>query len=80
MIDAKVDDEDSEQSSVMKLTSEEIAAHSVEFLMAGYDTTTNTLTYTTYLLATHPDVQKKLQAKIDQYFEEVAVSLKAKHD
>ena len=49
-------------------------------LLAGYKTPADTLTYTTYLLATHSDVQKKLQAKNDQYFEEVAVRLKAERD
>ena len=78
MIDAAVDDEDSEQSSTKKLNSEQIAGFSLDFLLAGYETTANTLTYTTYLLATHPDVQEKLQAEIDQYFEEVPVSFKAK--
>ena len=57
-----------------KLTSEQIAGISVDFLLAGYETTANTLSYTTYLLAMNPDVQEKLQAEIDQYFEDDPVS------
>ena len=57
-------------------STEEIAGVAFDFLMAGYETTSNTLTYTTYLLAMHPDVQEKLQKEIDGYFEEDAVSLR----
>ena len=57
-------------------STEEIAGVAFDFLMAGYETTSNTLTYTTYLLAMHPDVQEKLQKEIDGYFEEDAVSIR----
>lgn len=40
-------------------------AQSVFFIFAGYETTSSTLCFAMYLLATHPDVQKKLQDKID---------------
>ena len=63
-----------ESDSNKRLTSEQIAGFSVEFLLAGYETTATTLTYTTYLLAMNPDVQEKLQAEIDQFFEENPVS------
>ena len=56
-----------------QLTSEQIAGFSLEFLLAGYETTANALSYITHLLAIHPDVQEKLQAEIDQYFEEAQV-------
>ena len=72
MIDATV--EYGNGTCTKKLKSEYITSVSVEILLAGYETTANTLTYTTYLLATHPDVQEKLQAEIDQYFEEEPVS------
>ena len=51
-------------------TNEQIAAFSIDFLLAGYETTANTLSYTTYLLAMNPDVQEKLQIEIDKYFDE----------
>ena len=50
--------------------SKEIAGLAFDFLLAGYEGTSNTLSYTTHLLAMHPDVQEKLQAEIDQYFED----------
>ena len=57
-----------------KLTDEEIVAHAVTFILAGYETTANTLAYTSYLLALNPDIQEKLQSEIDSYFEEKPVS------
>uniref|UniRef100_I3NBX7 unspecific monooxygenase n=1 Tax=Ictidomys tridecemlineatus TaxID=43179 RepID=I3NBX7_ICTTR len=44
----------------------EIAAQSIIFILTGYDTTSNTLSFIMYLLASHPDVQKKLQQEIDE--------------
>ncbi|XP_077893433.1 cytochrome P450 3A9-like isoform X1 [Ictidomys tridecemlineatus] len=46
----------------------EIAAQSIIFILAGYETTSTTLSFIMYLLATHPDVQKKLQQEIDETF------------
>ena len=57
-----------------KLTDEEIVAHAVTFILAGYETTANTLAYTSYLLALNPNIQEKLQSEIDSYFEEKPVS------
>ena len=57
-------------------STEDIAGLAFDFLLAGYETTANTLSYTTYLLAMHPDVQEKLQKEIDRYFEEDPVSIR----
>ena len=57
-----------------KFTDKEVANNSVTFLVAGYETTANTLTYTTYLLAVHPDIQEKLKADIEEYYQENPVS------
>ncbi|KAL1768869.1 cytochrome P450 3A9 [Sigmodon hispidus] len=51
--------------SQIALSDMEIIAQSVLFIIAGYDTTSSTLAFALYLLATHPDVQKKLQEEID---------------
>ncbi len=67
MIEAIKDDQ-------MKLTDEQIVAHSTTFLLAGYETTSNTLAYVSYLLALNPIIQEKLQQEIDNYFDNNPVS------
>ena len=57
-----------------KLTDEEVVGHARIVLLAGYETTANTLAYTSYLLALNPDIQEKLQSEIDNYFDEKPVS------
>uniref|UniRef100_A0A8C2MMC5 Cytochrome P450 3A n=1 Tax=Cricetulus griseus TaxID=10029 RepID=A0A8C2MMC5_CRIGR len=49
----------------LSLSDMEIIAQSIIFISAGYDSTSSTLDFALYLLATHPDVQKKLQEEID---------------
>ena len=71
MIDSAVEDEKSPQN-------DQIAGFSVEFLLAGYETTSTVLSYTSYLLAMNPDVQEKLQAEIDEFFEEHPVNVHAR--
>ncbi|XP_013401329.1 cytochrome P450 3A19 [Lingula anatina] len=48
------------------LTRAEMAANEILFLVAGYDTTSLTLTFASYFLATHPHVQDKLRSEIDK--------------
>ncbi|XP_046991806.1 cytochrome P450 9e2-like [Schistocerca americana] len=48
------------------LTDIEMAAQVMFFLLAGFDSTTNLLCFTTYLLALHPDVQARLQKELDE--------------
>ena len=71
MIDAT---EEGEGGRERRLTDDEIVAHSIVFLLAGYETTSNTLAYTSYLLALNPEIQEKLQTTIDEYFENNPVS------
>ena len=67
-------DAQEEMNGDMTTIGEKLAGIAFDFLLAGYETTANTLAYTTYLLAMNPDVQEKLQAEIDQYFEDDPVS------
>ena len=59
------------------LTDEEILSHSFEFLLAGSETTSSALSFCTYLLAIHPDIQEKLADEIEEYFSQNPVSLSA---
>ena len=65
---------DGASSAKHKLTPTEIVGSSVTFLLAGYETTANTLSFTSYLLAINPDIQEKLQSEIDSYFDDKPVS------
>lgn len=50
-----------------KLHSDEIVGNILIFMIAGYETTSTTLAYCTYILATKPDIQEKLINEIDTY-------------
>ena len=56
------------------LSDKDVVGHARVVLLAGYETTANTLAYTSYLLALNPDIQEKLQSEIDSYFDEKPVS------
>ena len=72
MMEATVEGEGT--TAEQKLTDEQITAHSATFMLAGSETTANTLTYTAYLLALNPDIQEKLQMEIDSFFQQNTVS------
>ena len=56
------------------MTDSEVYANAVGFLIAGNETTSMLLSYTSYLLALNPDIQEKLQSEIDAYYEDKPVS------
>nr|ABI63602.1 cytochrome P450 CYP3A70 [Macropus giganteus]ADR00354.1 cytochrome P450 CYP3A70 [Macropus giganteus] len=55
----------SEMHSQKDLSDDEILAQSVIFIFAGYETTSSVLCFLFYHLATHPEIQQKLQGEID---------------
>ncbi|KAH9396368.1 hypothetical protein TYRP_019771 [Tyrophagus putrescentiae] len=52
------------------LTEEEVQAQAMVFYLAGYESTANTLSHLLYLLALHPQVQRKLFQELQQAKEE----------
>ena len=73
MIEASVESGSGSRSKEV-MSDDEIAAHSITFILAGYETTASALTYVSYLLALHPDIQENLQAEIDNYYDNNPVS------
>lgn len=69
MIDA------SDTETAERLETGDIVAESVGFILAGYETTSNSLAFATYLLAANPEVQEKLANVIHEYLEENPVSV-----
>uniref|UniRef100_A0A2K6KKT2 unspecific monooxygenase n=1 Tax=Rhinopithecus bieti TaxID=61621 RepID=A0A2K6KKT2_RHIBE len=61
-----IDSQNSKETKSHKALSDlELVAQSIIIIFAAYDTTSTTLPFIMYELATHPDVQQKLQEEID---------------
>jgi cytochrome P450 len=63
MLDAEMASEDGQ---VNKLTDEEIIANIILVLIAGYETTSSLLPYSTYSLAVNPEMQDRLRQEIEE--------------
>ncbi|MEQ2168442.1 hypothetical protein GOODEAATRI_014431 [Goodea atripinnis] len=50
------------------MTEDEIVGQAFVFLLAGYETSSNTLAFTCYLLALNPECQHKVQEEVDDFF------------
>ena len=64
MLDALIHAQDEESQS--RLSELEILGHVSVFFAAGHETSANALAWTALLLATHPEVARKLQTEIDE--------------
>nr|UOU03266.1 cytochrome P450 3045C6-2 [Brachionus rubens] len=72
LMDAKADPSEEKNFNYSelsrKLTMKEIEANLVLFMLAGYETTSTTLSYASYILSIHPEEQVKLYEEITSQF------------
>ena len=66
---------DANGEKVRKLSDEEIIGQSIGFMLAGYETTSSALAFTTYCLALNPDKQEKLLQEVDETIREDGVGI-----
>ncbi|XP_061836290.1 cytochrome P450 3A40-like isoform X2 [Nerophis lumbriciformis] len=67
MVDSQMSDSSEGDASNHKgLTDNEILSQAMIFIFAGYETSSSSLCFLAYNLATHPDIQKVLQDEIDE--------------
>ena len=74
LLDATLDEKDIDLANFndgsSKLSDEEVVMVCEDFILAGYETTGNTLAFISYLLALNPEVQEELQREIQDYYHE----------
>ncbi|XP_061553449.1 cytochrome P450 3A40-like isoform X1 [Phycodurus eques] len=69
MVDSQISESSKENGNNQKgLTDHEILSQAMIFIFAGYETSSSSLCFLAYNLATHPDIQKSLQEEIDETF------------
>ena len=73
LINARADPNDDMPDHARKLTDTEVVRTALSLLLAGYETTSNALAFTSYLLAMNPEVQDKLCEEIDYFFRDKPV-------
>ncbi|KAF8356667.1 hypothetical protein PRIPAC_91662 [Pristionchus pacificus] len=56
------------------LTVDEVIAQAVVFLLAGYDTTSNALSYTAWMLSRNPEIMKRCQEEVDEVCTDSSIS------
>ncbi|XP_056907891.1 thromboxane-A synthase isoform X3 [Takifugu flavidus] len=57
-----------ERPQMKMITEDEIVGQAFVFLVAGYETSSNTLAFACYLLAINPECQRELQKEVDHFF------------
>ncbi|XP_045897674.1 cytochrome P450 3A40-like, partial [Micropterus dolomieu] len=70
MVDSQISENKEDTSSQKGLTDHEILSQAMFFIFAGYETSSSSLGFLAYNLATHPQIQKTLQDEIDETFPE----------
>ena len=73
MIDLET--EDGSTTKPVIFTNGDLITNCISFLIAGFETTSSCLAYTSYLLAVNPAVQDKLCQELDSYFKDHPVSI-----
>nr|XP_039255471.1 cytochrome P450 3A11-like [Styela clava] len=68
MLDSKVKTSDINKDLKKGLSEIEITGNSIIMILAGYETTSTTMSFLAYNLAQYPEVQRKLQAEIDEMY------------
>nr|AVL92864.1 CYP450 [Locusta migratoria] len=58
--------EGSNQDKGKRLTNDDMAAQAILFFFGGFDTVSTLMTFCSYLLATHQDIQARLQREVDE--------------
>lgn len=50
------------------MSEDEVVGQAFVFLLAGYETSSNTLSFTCYLLALHPPCQRRVLEEVDDFY------------